>query len=142
MKSFKGYVLQSELSTKAKVSNSLFAQLNLKRQKMGFYSCLLKESLPLKYREIAEKECLDLEEYCSYTLLSTELGMCEDYIAVMERYKPFEHKKIGGAKLFKLSTEFIKNINKGLIPFKIKDNEDEKYAEKIIQMQGIKIGFY
>ncbi len=141
MELYTGYVLQSEIVKKAKVSTSLFSQMDLTIKKMGGYSCIFKESLPLKYKKIAQ-ECSDLEEYSGYTYLSNELGMCEDYIAVMERYKPFEHKKIGAVKLFKLSREFIANIKKGLIPFKIKNKDDEEYAIEIIEMQGLKIGFY
>lgn len=141
MELFKGYVLQSELIKKAKVSNSLFSQMDLITKKMGGYSCILKESLPFKYKKIAQ-ECLDLEEYCNFTTLSNELGMCEDYIAVMERYKPFKYKRVGHAKLFKLSKEFIQNIEKGLTPFKLKDKDDKELSKQIIEMQGLKIGFY
>lgn len=142
MELFEGYVLQSELVNKAKVSSSLFSQMSLEFKKMGGYSCILKDSLPFKYKVIAENECQDLAKYCSYTHLSIEIGMCEDYIAQIERYKPFEYKKIGHAKLFELNTEFISYIKKGLTPFKIKSKDDEEYAKEIIEMQGLKIGFY
>lgn len=144
MNSFKGFVLQSELAEKAKVSSSLFRQLPyLQFKKMGHYTCILKESLPLKYKEIAEKECLDLEEYWSYTYLGMELGMCDDYIAQIERYKKFSYKKIKGVKLFKLSEQFLECLQKGLTPFKIKHlSGDEEFAKEIIELQGLKIGFY
>lgn len=141
MESFKGYVLQAELIKKAKVSDSLFSQMNLQTKQMGQLVCIYKNSLPEKYKKIAQN-CQDLKEFCSYSFLSDELGMCTDYIAVTERYKTFEYKKIGHVKLFKLSNEFVEMIEKGLTPFKIKDKEDEKYADKIIKMQGIKIGFH
>ena len=142
MELFGGYILQSELVDKAKVSTSLFSQMDLKSKKMGHYRCLLKDSLPSKYKVIAENECQDLAKYCSYTHLSVEIGMCEDYIAQIERYKTFEYKKIGHAKLFELNKEFISYIKKGLTPFKIKNKEDKEYAKEIIEMQGLKIGFY
>lgn len=142
MELFKGYVLMHELYKKANVSNALFRQMELQFKKMGRDTCILKESLPLKYKEIAEKECLDLEEYYGFCCLSIELGMSKDYLSAIAKNKPFESKKIGGSKLFKLSEEFIKNINKGLNPYKIKNKEDEEYAKQIIEMQGLKIGFY
>ena len=142
MELFEGYILQSELVDKAKVSTSLFSQMDLTIKRMGGYSCILRDSLPSKYKVIAENECQDLATYCSYTHLSVEIGMCEDYIAQIERYKPFEYKRIGHAKLFELNKEFISHIKKGLTPFKIKNKDDEEYAEKIIEMQGLKIGFY
>jgi hypothetical protein len=141
MELYTGYVLQSEIVKKAKVSTSLFSQMDLTIKKMGGYSCIFKESLPLKYKKIAQ-ECSDLGEYCNFTTLSIELGMCVDYIAVMERHIPFVYKKVGRTKLLKLSKEFIENINKGLNPFKIKNKDDEEYAIEIIEMQGLKIGFY
>ena len=142
MELFEGYVLQSELVDKAKVSTSLFSQMDLKSKKMGGYSCILKDSLPFKYKVIAENECQDLARYCSYTQLSIDIGMSESYLAQIARHKIFETKKIGHVKLFELNKEFISYIKKGLTPFKIKNKEDKEYAKEIIEMQGLKIGFY
>lgn len=142
MELFRGYVLQSQLVKNAKVSTSLFSQMNLKSKNMGGYRCIQKDSLPFKYKIIAENKCEDLYKYCSFAYLSSEIGMCEDYLASIERYRPFTYKRIGKIKLFELNNEFIKNINKGLNPFKIKNKDDEEYAELIIEMQGLKIGFY
>lgn len=143
MELFEGYVLQSELSQKAGVANSLFKQLkSLKFTKMGGLVCILKDSLPSKYKEIAEKECLDLSKYWSFSYISIELGMCEDYMSQIERYKTLVSKRIEHIKLFELSDEFIKKIKSGLTPFKIKNKKDEEYAKQIIEMQGLKIGFY
>ena len=129
MNAFKGYVLQNELADKAKVSNSLFRQLkNLKFVKMGGLTCILKDSLPPKYKSVAEKECLDLEKYRSFSYISVELGMSEDYMSQMERYIAIVSKKISHIKLFELSSEFIENIEKGLNPFKIRNKDDEEYA--------------
>lgn len=142
MELLEGYVLMHELYKKANVSNSLFRQMELKFKKMGRDTCILKESLPIKYKEIAEKECLDLEEYYGFSCLSIELGMSKDYLSAMAKIKPFESKKIGGSKLFKLSEEFVSFIKENLTPFKIKNKDDEEYAKQIIEMQGLKIGFY
>ena len=142
MELFEGYVLQSELVDKAKVSTSLFSQMDLKSKKMGGYSCILKDSLPFKYKVIAENECQDLARYSSYTQLSIDIGMSESYLAQIARHKIFETKKIGHVKLFELNKEFISYIKKGLTPFKIKNKEDKEYAKEIIEMQGLKIGFY
>lgn len=142
MSSFKGYVLQSELVEKTKVTTSNFSQLKVIKKKMGSLSCLLKDSLPDKYKNIAEKECLDLEKHWSFSHLSRELGMSEDYIADLARRKSLISKKINGIRLFELSTEFIEKIKEGLTPFKIKEETDENLANQIIEMQGLKIGFY
>jgi len=53
MELFEGYVLQSELVKNAKVSTSLFSQMNLKSKNMGGYRCIQKDSLPSKYKIIA-----------------------------------------------------------------------------------------
>jgi len=143
MNTFKGYILQSELAEKANVSNSLFRQLNnLQFKKMGNYTCILKDSLPLEYKEIAEKECLDLEYYRSFAFISKELGMCEDYMFQVERHKHIDHARIKGVKLFKLSDDFLSHLKNGFTPFKIKLQKDIEYAKEVIEMQGLKIGFY
>ena len=51
MESFKGYVLQAELIKKAKVSDSLFSQMNLQTKQMGQLVCIYKNSLPEKYKK-------------------------------------------------------------------------------------------
>lgn len=140
MENFKGYILQSELIDKSSVSDSLFSQMNLQIKYMGCLVCIDKATLPEKYKKIAQS-CQDLGEFCSYSYLSDELGMNTDYLASMERYKPFKYKKIGRTKLFKLNKEFIENIKKGFVPFKV-NNKNREYAEKIINMQGLEIGFY
>lgn len=142
MENFKGYVLQSELVKNAKVSTSLFSQMNLKSKNMGGLVCILKSSLPKKYKIIAENKCEDLYKYCSFAYLSNELGMCEDYLSSIERYKPFTHKRIGKIKLFELNKEFISCVKEKLTPFKIRNKDDEEYAKQTIEMQGLKIGFY
>jgi len=68
--------------------------------------------------------------------------MCEDYLASIERYKSFTYKRIGKIKLFELNKEFISYVKNGLNPFKIRNKDDEEYAKEIIEMQGLKIGFY
>ena len=143
MESFKGYVLQAELAHKAKVSLACFDQIkNIKTKKMGHFTCIFKKSLPLKYKQIAEKECLDLEKYRSYSYFSFLIGMGEDYILYREREKGIKFKEAGNQKLIELSEEFIEKINTNLTPFKIRNKADGKLAKEIIQMQGLKIGFY
>lgn len=142
MSNFKGYILQAELVEKTKVTTSNFSQLKVTKKKMGTLSCLLKSSLPDKYKNIAEKKCLDLEKYWSFSYLSRELGMNEDYLCDLARRKSIISKKINGIRLFELKIEFIEKINEGLNPFKIKDKEDEELAKEIVVMQGLKIGFY
>lgn len=143
MELFEGYVLQAELAEKANVSSACFDQIKgVKTKKMGWLVCILKDSLPFKYKIIAENECQDLGKYCSYTKLSIDIGMSESYLAQTARHKIFINKKIGHAKLFELNKEFISYVKDGLNPFKIKNEDDEECAKQIIEMQGLKIGFY
>ncbi|MFY9088927.1 hypothetical protein [Arcobacter aquimarinus] len=142
MSLFKGYILQAELVNKTKITTSNFSQLKVVKKKMGNLSCLLKSSLPDKYKSIAEKECLDLERFWSFSHLSRELGMNEDYICDLARRKSIISIKTNGIRLIKLTDEFIEKLNMGLCPFKIKDDSDKEFARETIDMQGIKIGFY
>lgn len=147
MELFEGYVLQSELAEKANVSDSLFSQMNLVTRKMGGLVCILKSSLPKKYKESA-KLCVGLDKYCSYDYLSKALGVSNGYLSVLDYQKveakkaPFESVKVGHTRLFKLNEEFISFIKEKLTPFKIRNKDDEEYAIEIIEMQGLKIGFY
>lgn len=143
MELFEGYVLQAELAEKANVSSPCFDQIKgIKTKKMGWLVCILKDSLPFKYKIIAENECQDLAKYCSYTKLSIDIGMSESYLAQIARHKIFINKKIGHTKLFKLNEKFVSFIKEKLTPFKIRNKNDEEYAKQIIEMQGLKIGFY
>ncbi len=147
MELFEGYVLQHELAIKAGVTVSMLCTINTSKKKMGFLTCFKKSDLPKRYKE-ASRLCQDLDNYCSYNYLSKALGMSRDYLCTLENYYkkqnkvPFESIKIGGTRLFKLNEEFIYCIKKGLAPFKIKNKDDEEYAKEIIEMQGLKIGFY
>lgn len=143
MDNFKGYVLQSEIAEKAKTSNSLFNQLkNVDRKKMGIITCLRIDSLPEKYRKIAKEECLDLERYVTFSYFSNEIGISSSWLFVTEARKKmkFNDVKIGGLRLFELSEEFLK-WSKDMYPFKV-TKENEHYAVKFVEIQGIKIGFY
>lgn len=142
MNSFKGYVLQQELTQKAKVCNCLFKQLvDVKTKKMGNFVCVLKDSLPEKYKKVSE-QCIDLEKYWTYSYINEVLGLSSHYMSVTERQQPIVSKSFNRTKLFELSAEFIEKINDGLNPFKIKDKSDEELAKEIVVMQGLKIGFY
>ncbi len=147
MELFEGYVLQSELAQKAKVYNSALCALACKKKKMGGFACLKISSLPKRYED-AVKQCTKLDNYLSYNYLSKALGMSRDFLCTTDYDRAknkkalFKSKKIAGARLFELNEEFISCVKKGLTPFKIKDKEDEEYAKEIIEMQGLKIGFY
>jgi hypothetical protein len=147
MQLFEGYVLQGELAVKAGVTISMLCTINTPKEKMGRLTCFKKSDLPTRYKDAA-KLCQELDNYCSYNYLSRALGMSRDFLCTLEYDKtkakkpPFESKKVGHTRLFKLSEEFISCIKKGLTPFKIKNKEDEEYAKEIIEMQGLKIGFY
>jgi hypothetical protein len=147
MELYAGYVLQGELALKAGVTISMLCTINTSKKKMGGLTCFKKSDLPSRYKEAAEL-CQDLNDYCSYNYLSRALGMSRDYLSSLDVHykkkdKPlFESKKVGHTRLFKLNEQFISCVKKGLSPFKIKDKEDEEYAKEIIEMQGLKIGFY
>lgn len=113
----------------------------LKLKKMGNFVCVLKDSLPEKYKKVAE-QCIDLEKYWTYSHINEALCLSLHYMSVTERQQSIISKSFNRTKLFELSTEFIEKINEGLTPFKIKNKEDEEYAKQIIEMQGLKIGFY
>lgn len=143
MNPFKGCVVVSELSKKADVSDGLFRQLkNIEFRAMGGLTTMVKDSLPTNYRDIAEKECLDLENYWGFAYASREIGMSKDYFTVASYTKDIEMKKIGGVRLVKLTKEFKENIEKGLTPIKIKSKDDLNHTKEVIDMYGIKIGFY
>jgi hypothetical protein len=147
MELYEGYILQAELAEKAGVTVSMLCTINTPKKNMGGLICFKKSDLPARYKEAA-KFCQELEKYCSFNFLSTSLGMSRDYLCSAELQnkkakKPlFESKKVGATRLFKLNEEFISCIKKGLTPFKIKHKDDEEYAKEIIEMQGLKIGFY
>ncbi len=141
--SFKGYVLVQELAKKSNTTSPTFRQLkNIKMDKMGHFSIVLKDSLPKKYQVFAD-ECLDLEKYLTVTYLNDLLGCGLDYLSTYMFYKKqeFKHKKIGHAKLVELSKEFVTLWDRGKVPFLI-NNSNKQYAEKIIKMNHLTIGFY
>jgi len=150
MKIYKGYVLLSELYTKAKVSNSLFRQLNgVVLEKLGGYEdtkggilAVKIDSLSEKYEQIA-LDCIDLEKYYMYSHFSQELGMCKDWLSVVEYYKKekFNGIQIGKKRFIELPDKFINIAKQGYTPFKITAKSSE-YAEYKIIIQGIEIGFY
>jgi len=115
MDDFKGFVLISELHKKVGVSNSCLFQLrNIKIKKMGSYACVQIESLPLKYQEVAKNDCLDLEYFRSYSSLSEDILRTKDYLNVLENQskKKYKHIKIGHAKLFEITSEFLEYCKK------------------------------
>ena len=143
MKIFRGYVLLQELYKKAEVANSLFQQLDgVVIEKMGHTRVVKVDSLPLKYKKIA-LECTDLENYYTFTALNDELGLGVDKLHYWYRDKKidFEHIKVGRHKLFKLSKAFIGFVSKGFVPFLL-DDSNARYADYMVEMQGLKIGFY
>lgn len=143
MELFKGYVLQAELAKKAKVSLSIFRQLQgVEFKKMGNLACIKKDTLPAKYQTFAN-DCIDLEFYASYSYLSRALSMSKDYLNVIENYKDkkFDGLRVSNIRLFKLNEIFIEKLADGLTPFKIKRGELE-LADESITMQDILIGFY
>jgi len=143
MNSFDGYVLNSELAEKAKISKGLIKSLeNVVTRHMGTYVLIKTDTVPNKYKEVAKK-CTDLSGYLAFSFLAELLGMDKCYLYVMENQgtHKFESIKVGRIRLFKLSEEFKRLWNKGKTPFYI-NRETKSYADEIIEMQGLKIGFY
>ena len=143
MNSFDGYVLERELYLKAKVPSSLIRGINnVDIEKMGNTAIVKKDSLPSKYRKIAE-DCEDLGNYLTMTFLNELLGCGPSYLFVYENHfkRKLEGITIGKTRLIFISKEFKILWNKGKVPFLIKPDNKE-YADEIIQMQGLKIGFY
>ncbi|MDC7250328.1 MAG: hypothetical protein PQJ49_10465 [Sphaerochaetaceae bacterium] len=143
MNSFEGYILESELYKKAKVSASLFKEIKgVEIKKMGNTSIVKKDTLPTKYKAAASK-CQDLDKHLTMAFFNELLGCSRNYLLVYEHYKKikFTGLKIGGYRLIEISEEFKTLWNKGKVPFLIKP-DNEEYADEIIQMQGLEIGFY
>lgn len=144
MQIYSGFISALEFATKAKVSTNLVYELKgVTIYKMGRAAIVKKSELPLRYQEAANS-CNDLGEYWGYSFFSSSLGSYENYLTMQENNnkKIFEHIKIGKLKFIKLSQEFIKAIKKGDIPFIINDSFDKECAEYIVDLQGLKIGFY
>lgn len=144
MQIFRGQVLLKELSVKAKVSTSLFHQLkDLEIYKMGQLSVVKISQLPKKYQTAAYK-CHEMTTWWTYAYFSECIGLYKDYLSSLEFHKgmSFESMNIGHNKFFKLNDEFIKAIEKGDVPFLIRDEDDEKLAEYEVKIQGLRIGFY
>ena len=143
MNPFKGCVLISDLCRKANVNNSLFIQIpNIEFRHMGGLASMVVTSLPDKYRKIAEKECIDLENYWGFTYFSRSIGMSKDYLSQANSKMNLVTKNVGGVKLIKLTDKFKELICKGMTPIKIKRKNDLIYVKEVIDMYGIKIGFY
>lgn len=144
MQIYSGFISAREFTNKAKVSHNLLYELkDVTIYKMGRISIIKKCELPLKYKEAANS-CYDLGEYWGYSFFSNTLGSYNNYLTMQElnNKKSFEHIKIGKLKFIKLSKEFLKAIKEGDTPFVINDDFDKECAEYIINMQGLKIGFY
>ncbi len=148
MKIFDGYVLAVELYKKANKSASwVHLTKNIKVEYMGQVPVIKTDTLPPKYKEIA-KQCQNLRNYCNYSTFSIEIGRTKDFMGVLEHQRkiakkePFINKKIHGYKLLEISDEFIEQIEKDLIPYKLNAKYDAEDYVKIIEMQGMKIGFY
>lgn len=148
MKIYEGYVLLSELAKMARKSVAWgYGTKGVDIEYMGRAPVVKKETLPLKYKIMAE-QCIELKHYTTFAEFSREIGRTKDYINVLENQKrkankpPFESIKVGHYKLLKLSEDFISMIQKGLTPYKLSQKYDEDDYKHIIEMQGMKIGFY
>lgn len=148
MKIYDGYILVSEITAKANRSAAwLYETKSVKIEHMGGTPVVKIESLSEKYQQVA-KQCQDMKYYYPYSVFSREIGRARDFIGVLEDQrrksnKPtFESKKIGRYRLLKLSEEFIEFAKQGLVPCKLGVKYDKEDFKVIIEMQGMKIGFY
>lgn len=142
---YKGYVLNSELHKKANVANNLFKQLDgVVSEKMGNFVVIKKDTLPEKYRGIAET-CTDLEKYYPMREFERLLGLTPDHLSSLlcQKLVSLKTKKIYGARLVEMTDSFIDLLSKKKTPFYIsKQKQNADFADVIIDMYGIKIGFY
>lgn len=148
MKIYDGYILAVELYKKANKSASwVHVVKNIEVEYMGQIPVIKIDGLPEEYKAIAKK-CQNLRKYWNYSAFSIEIGRTKDFIGVLEyqrrqaNKKPFISKKIECYKLLELSEEFIEQIEKGLTPYKLGQKYDKDDFKVIIEMQGMKIGFY
>jgi len=148
MKIFNGYILVSEITAKANKSAAwLYETKSAQIEYMGGTPVVKISSLSEKYQELA-KQCQDMKTYYPYADFSREIGRTKDFMGVLadqrkQKNKPiFESKKIGRYRLLKLSEEFIELANQNLIPCKLGQKYDKEDFKAIIEMQGMKIGFY
>ncbi|WP_419768559.1 hypothetical protein [Arcobacter sp.] len=140
---YEGYVLNSELHKKAGVSHCAISQLtSVTKDKLGKLVIIKKGTLPEKYQSAAEK-CTDLGKYTLMAEFNRELGMCPHYLSVFEINHNLEFKgvKILDTRLIELPERIIELFKEGKTLFKI-TSDNEEYADEVIDMQGLKIGFY
>lgn len=133
---------------KGKSKNNFYSNVNKRPyiKNIGQFAYINKNDLFQDDKEY-ELKCIDLSSYMPFVPLCKELGLSDSYLFVMERLGfKYDCIKLSSnrARLFKLSDEFIKLIQQNKTPFAItkQNKEDEKLAEVVIMMQGIKIGFY
>jgi len=141
----KGFVFTRELAKNAGVSTANFHQIGeVELSKMGGISIVRVESLPQKYKEFA-KSCTNIEKYTTMSDLEKDLGMYKDslyYHMITKNNVQIPYIKIERSIFLILPDEFLELKERGMIPFQIKDEEDEKEADLIIDMHGLRVGFY
>lgn len=133
---------------KGKTKASFYSNVNKRPfiENIGQLAYINKDNLTTEDKQYGLK-CVDLSYYLPFAILSKALGLSDSYLFCMEKYG---HKydcirlNTNKARLFKLSNEFVKLVKENKSPFAItqQNKDDEKLAETIIFMQGIKIGFY
>jgi len=143
--SYGDYVLTREIAELSGTTKANFYYINsIVRKNIGGISMILKSSIPEKYKKHISK-CLDLEKYRTITALENEISTTEGnlyYHIVTSKNMKMPYIKKGRNKFFKLPDEYVKLKKDGLVPFQIKNKEDEKLSEHIVDMYGMKIGFY
>lgn len=133
---------------KGKTKNNFYSNSNKRPhiKNIGQFAYINKDNLTDEDKLYGLK-CVDLSSYMPFVPLCRELRLSDSYLFVMERLgNKYDCIKLSSnrARLFKLSDEFIDLVKQNKTPFAItkQNKEDEKFAEVIITMQGIKIGFY
>lgn len=154
MKIFNGYILVSEITAKAnKTASWLYTTKSVEIEHIGGVPVVKIDSLPKKYQDLG-KECQDLRNYYPYAEFGREIGRASAFMNVIDFQRRKAHKankknkpliigkKVRGYKLIELSEEFIELANKTLTPYKLGQKYDKDDFKVIIEMQGMKIGFY
>lgn len=148
MKIYEGYILVAEITKKADKSDAWLhsADYSIIEYILGI-PVVKVSSLLDEYKKLAN-QCQDLKYYYPYAAFSIEIGRSRDFMAGLhfnreKNNKPqFDSLKIGAYRLIKLSDEFIELVQKGLNPYKLRQNCNTDDYKVIIEMQDMKIGFY
>ena len=140
----RGYVVTQELARLAGITQATFyMSKNIQLKKAGGISIVKIDSLPGKYKQFIEK-CHDITNYAALKQLEDELCINRFYIynRLYSKTITIPHITFGHRKLYKLSDEFVELYEKKLTPYLIDNYTQIGKDDVVIDMYGLKIGFY